>query len=120
MEQTWLLTAGRLTLYLFYAFVVAILAGIAVGRVLQWPRSGVGAAAGKSSLLRLFVEYVGNSGLEGDGRAGEDRRHNWEARVLMDHIKDEMTSQAVPPSEQKRLVEKLRASVRAERQRHTG
>jgi hypothetical protein len=120
MEQTWLVTVGRLTLYIFYAFVGATLAGIAVGRVFRRPRSGLEAAVGKSSLLRLFVEYVGNSGLKGDGGAGEDRRRNWEARVLMEHIKEEMTRRAVPPSEREQLVEKLRASVRAEGQRHTG
>ena len=59
------------------------------------------------SWLRLLVEYVGNIELHAD------RRRNPKARILMEHIKEEMSRQGLMEQEKERRVGELREAVRA-------
>jgi len=128
MEQSWIVASGRLSLYLYYALIVASLLGIAYRRAspssVARPASGPDRARrleapGAGALARFAVEYVGNVGLEElSGRI--ERRRNREARALMDYIRGDLAKRQVQPSEAERLLEDLRETVRAERQEQTG
>ncbi|MGH9870765.1 MAG: hypothetical protein ACREAA_21720 [Candidatus Polarisedimenticolia bacterium] len=56
---------------------------------------------------RFFFEYVGNVSTEGE------RRRERQARILMDHIKDDLARRGLAPVERERIVEGLRKAVRA-------
>jgi len=57
--------------------------------------------------LRLLVEYVGNIDFH------LDRRRDQKARILMEHIKEEMSRQGLMEQEKERRVGELREAVRA-------
>jgi hypothetical protein len=124
MEQSWIVASGRLSVFLFYALIVASLLGIAYRRALRGsetrsagPDDKGGRPAG--ALARLALEYVGNVGPE-ELRGRTERRRNREARVLMDYIKGNLALSEAQPLDAERLVEELRKTLRAERQEQTG
>jgi hypothetical protein len=57
--------------------------------------------------LLFLLEYLGNIEVH------HDRRRDRKARVLMDHIKDEMARQGLVEPERRHRVERLRETVRA-------
>ena len=67
------------------------------------PRDGW---SGKS-LLRFFLEYVGNVDVD------MDRRRNHQARILMDRIVNDMARRGVPSHEWEKSVEEIRKTLRA-------
>jgi len=128
MEQSWIVASGRLSLYLFYALIVASLLGIAYRRASASSEARPAAGPNKirrrevpgaGALARVALEYVGNVGLE-ELRKRIERRRNREARALMDYIKGDLAKRQVHPSEAERLLEELRQTLRAERQEQTG
>ena len=124
MEQSWIVASGRLSVYLFYALIVASLLGIAYRRALRGSEArsaGPDKTGGRTAgaLARFALEYVGNIGPE-ELRARFERRRNRQARVLMDYIKGDLALREVQPLEAERLVEELRNTLRAERQEQIG
>jgi len=57
--------------------------------------------------MRFLFEYIGNVDAEGE------RRRERKARILMEHIKDDLARRGLPPQERDRIVEELRMSMRA-------
>ena len=114
MAGSWLVIAGQCSLYLFFLFVGASLVVIRHRRVTRLT-SEAAPAAEVSWVGRWFMEYVGNID-EGDvatAGAGVERRRNHPARVLMEHILDDLANRQVPQTEARQVAEELRESVRA-------
>jgi hypothetical protein len=119
MDEPWIETVGGVSLFLFAALVGACL----IGAMVRVARGRRAAAAGRrppagraDALLRLFVEYVGNTSPDEapPGPAGAERRHNWQARVLMDIVRREMFPRDAAPAEREALLERLRTEMHAE------
>lgn len=118
MDDSWMQTAGRASLFVFAALVGISLISMMVRGALGRRETVAGRDAllrRGSALLRILVEYVGNTGPEEAAPAGEqERRRNWQARALMEVIKREMTQRAATPSETEAFLEELRRAMQIE------
>jgi len=123
MDPSWLETAGRVSLYIYFAIVVGCLIALvlrkAVRPLVGAPAPGSGAALGPPArrLARILVEYFGNAGPPDDRHAPAaeppDRRVNLQARFLMDYIREEMTRGDVTSTEREELIQGLREAMRS-------
>lgn len=138
MDQSWVVAAGHISLYLYYLLILAMLGGIVARGTLMKHRSRVafptgpadvpqaGARGGAaivvplpprarqwSGYVRWFVEYVGNLDYPSRSTAEIERRRNRQARILMEHIKNDLAGRDIPPGEKENLVEQLRESIRS-------
>ena len=126
MDPLWIQLAGQLTLSLYLIVIAAAVTGLVVLVILRkiaW-RSDAGPLRSwridgrldpPGSLMRAFVEYVGNTNEHEASTSGiSDRRRNREARLLMDHVRADALERAISPSDVETLVEKLRQAIRAE------
>ncbi len=110
MSGAWIESIGSLVLLGYCIVVVAVLGWMAV-RLLLRGRGVEPVTLG--GIGRFLIEYVGNVDVEPQR---VDRRRNRQARVLMDHVKQEMLSRDIDPSDADRLMENLREVVRTEGQ----
>jgi len=138
MDQSWVVAAGHISLYLYCLLILAMLGGLAARGALMKHRSRVAPPAGSadvskagasggpaivvplpprahrwSAALRLFVEYVGNLDSPTRTTAEIERRRNRQARILMEHIKNDLAGRDIPPAEKEDLVERLRESIQS-------
>jgi hypothetical protein len=138
MDQSWVVAAGRFSLYVYYLLILALLVGIVLQHAfpkrgtramclpgtVQAPEAGTNGrrpvelpsaprANHRTNLLRFLVEYVGNLDVQTQGATEADRRRNHQARILMEHIKEDLARRNIPPSEKEHLVEKLRESIQS-------
>ncbi len=145
MDQSWVVTAGRFGLYAYYLLIIALLVGIVLRRAFPRPRSRVmspsrevwapdpGAngrrsvelpsalrAGHRNNYLRFFLEYVGNLDVQSRTATEIDRRRNRQARILMEHIKEDLARRDIPPSEKEDLVEKIRESIQSVKSEQAG
>lgn len=118
MNQSWIETAGKVSLYTYFLFVGMCLMALGVRVVLR----KIGPASGRrplsGGLMRLFVEYFGNTNFqEMPAESGiRDRRRNRQARVLMDRVKHEMSKREVSSDDTDQLMEELREAMRSDGQ----
>jgi hypothetical protein len=134
MDQSWIEIASKVVLHLYVLIIGMAVAGFAAGKVLRRlvPGSGGGQSqpgdahladrwVGRTRrpsppLIRLLVEYVGNTSLH-EGRAAsviDDRRQNQAARILMNHVRREALRREASPSEVEALMERLRQAIRVQ------
>ncbi len=113
MEQSWIDSVGRISLYGFSMFIVASLAGIGLWRAWERRRAGVGErpASPGSRAWTFLLGYVGNIDSPPDALETIERRSNWQARMLMDYIQEAMVHEGSAPGDGERVVDELRRSM---------
>jgi len=122
MESGWIVTAGSVSLYAYYSLIVALVAGIVLQHAGAKRRTGrpqavdfIGAppADRRSGVVRFVVEYMGNLEVRMERAAEVERRRNLQARMLMEHIQQDLTRRGISLPDKEHLVSRLRESIQA-------
>jgi hypothetical protein len=122
MDSSWVVTAGSFSLYAYFCLIVALLAGVVVqhafakrgtGRPQSVDFIGAPPADRRGGVVHFVVEYMGNLDVRTEPSAEVERRRNLQARMLMEHIKQDLTRRGIPLSEKEHLVDRLRESIQS-------